>query len=321
MQRSMRAVSLALALVATPIAAAGAQTYPERAIHTIVGFAPGSGADIIARYFSRKLADLAGKPVIVDNKPGATANIALGLAANARPDGYTLVYGSNSNMAGNRFLFKDLSFDTVTDFVPIALMSQTTFITVVAPDAKISSIADLTRHLKASTRAKYATTNLTAQLATEFYRTQATVAALSVPYRTAADALADIHNGTLDFMIIDGTFGLGQIKSGRIKPLAVTTATRLAALPDVPTMQEAGVADYEFASWWAVWLPKAAPVAIVAQLERWYTAIAADPETRAVLAPIGGEPLSGGQAAAAAKLQSEIAKWARLTKAAGIAPQ
>lgn len=297
------------------------ERYPERAIHTIVGFAPGSGADTIARYFSGRLADLTGRPVIVDNKPGATANIALGLAARAKPDGYTIAYGSNSNMAGNRFLFKDLSFDTVTDFTPLALISQTTFLLVVAPDSRLATIADLTAHLKATQRAKYAYTNQTSRLATEYYKTLAGITAEPVSYRTAADALPDVANGTIDFMVIDGTFGLGQIKAGRIKPLAVTTAERLATLPDVPTMQQAGVADYEFASWWAAWLPKGAPAAIVARLEGWYTQIAAEPETRAFLATTAGVPLHGGTAATAAKLATELEKWGRVSKAAGIAPQ
>ena len=319
-QRRIAAACLMLASVAA-MARASAQTYPDRAIHVIVGFAPGSGADIITRHFARKLSEKAGKPVIVDNKPGATSNIALGLAANAKPDGYTLIHSANSNMAGNRFLFKDLSFDTVRDFVPVALMSQTTFLVVVAPGSRLGSIAELTQHLKSGPCAKYAYTNQTSQLASEAFKASAGVTAEPVSYRTAADALPDVQNGTLDFLVIDGTFGLGQIKAGKIKPLAVTTAERLPALPEVPTMQEAGIAGHDFSSWWAAWLPKSTPAEIVSRLEGWYAEITADPETRAFLAPIGGVPLQGGSTAAAAKLQVEIEKWARVTKAAGIAPQ
>jgi tripartite-type tricarboxylate transporter receptor subunit TctC len=206
-------------------------TYPERQIHALVGFPPGSGADILARYFSRRLSELAGKPVIVENKPGATSNIAVGLAAKAKPDGYTMLYSANSNMAGNRFLFKDLPFDTVTDFTPVAMLSQTTFILVVAPGSPVNSIAELTRSLKANNRAKFAYTNQIGLLSTQFYRNTVGAEAVAVSYRTATDALPDIQNGTIDFMIIDGTFGMGQIKAGRIKPLAVSTAQRLPTLP------------------------------------------------------------------------------------------
>ena len=317
-------VSLALTMLAALLAVSGvarAQDYPDRAIHAIVGFPPGSGADILARYFSRKLADLAGKPVVVENKPGATSNIALGLAARAKPDGYTILYGANSNMAGSRFLFKDLPFDTVADFVPVALLSQTTFLMVVAPTSPAQSVAQLTALVQANPRAKYGYTNQTSQLATESYKSLMGVAAVPVSYRTAPELLPDLTNGTLDFNVIDGTFGLGQIRAGRIKPLAVTTAQRLDTLPDVPTMQEAGVPGFEFASWWAAWLPKGASPEIVARLGGWYNRITADPETREFLAQTAGAPLSGDGTAAAAKLQAEIAKWARVTKAAGIVPQ
>ncbi len=315
-------VVAALVVIAACSSFAQAQsTYPERQIHAFVGFPPGSGADILARYFSRRLSDLAGKPVIVENKPGATSNIAVGLAAKAKPDGYTLLYSANSNMAGSRFLFKDLPFDTVTDFTPVALLSETTFIVVVAPQSQVGSIAALTAALKANARAKFAYTNQIGLLATQYYRNAVGAEAVAVSYRTATDALPDIQNGTIDFMIIDGTFGMGQINSGRIKPLAVSTAQRLATLPDLPTMMEAGIPGFDFASWWAAWLPKGASPDVVAKLESWFKTITASPETREFLAATAGTPLQGGSAATRAKQLAEIDKWAIATKAAGITPQ
>lgn len=296
-------------------------TYPERAIHVLVGFPPGSGADILARYFSRKLSEAAGKPVIVENKPGATSNIALGLLSKAKPDGYTMLYSANSNMAGSRFLFKDLPFDTVRDFVPVAQLSQTTFITVVAPTSPLQTVAELTAALKANAKAKFAFTNQIGLLSTEIYKASNGITAVPVNYRTAADALPDVQNGTVDFMIIDGTFGLGQIKAGRIKPLAVTTAKRLETLPAVPTMQESGIAAYDFASWWAAWLPKGAPPDVVAKLEGWFLNITALPQTREFLAGTAGTPLTGGSEATRARQLAEIEKWAKAVKLAGIVPQ
>jgi tripartite-type tricarboxylate transporter receptor subunit TctC len=296
-------------------------TYPERQIHALVGFPPGSGADILARYFSRRLSDLAGKPVIVENKPGATSNIAVGLAARAKPDGYTILYSANSNMAGNRFLFKDLPFDTVTDFTPVALLSETTFIVVVAPGSPVNSVAELTRALKSNARAKFAYTNQIGLLSTQYYRNAIGAEAVAVSYRTATDALPDIQNGTIDFMIIDGTFGMGQLKAGRIKPLAVSTAERLATLPDLPTMMEAGVPGFDFASWWAAWLPRGASPDVLAKLEGWFTTITASPETREFLSATAGTALQGGSTATRAKQLAEIEKWAVATKAAGITPQ
>ncbi len=314
-------VALCFALMPAPADRVLAQGYPERAIHLLVGFPPGSGADILARYFGRRLSDLAGKPVIVENKPGATSNIALGLAARAKPDGYTILHSANSNMAGNRFLFKDLPFDTVKDFTPVSLLSQTTFIVVVAPSSKATSVAELTATLKTNPRAKFAYTNQIGLLSTHFYRNTVGAEAVAVSYRTASDALLDIQNGTIDFMIIDGTFGMGQIKAGRIKPLAVTTAQRLPTLPQLPTMIEAGIPGFDFASWWAAWLPKGAPPEIVAKLEGWYAAITASPETTEFLSATAGTALKGGSAETRTKQLAEIEKWAIATKAAGIVPQ
>lgn len=321
-------LAMSLSVIAAGVHAPGAaaqtahQTaYPERQIHVLIGFPPGSGADILGRFFSRKLSELAGKPVVVENKPGATSNIAVGVAARAKPDGYTLLYSANSNMAGNRFLFKELPFDTVNDFVPVALLSETTFFTVVSPTSSIKTVGELTAALKANPKAKFAFTNQVGLLATEFYKAKMGVTAVAVNYRTAPEALPDLHSGTIDFMIIDGTFGLGQMKAGRIKPLAVTTAQRLDTMPEIPTMAEAGVPGFDFASWWAAWLPKGTPQPIVDKLEGWFTQITAMPETREFLSTTAGTALKGGSAAARAKQLAEIEKWAIAVKAAGITPQ
>ena len=319
-------VALALSALTTvgylnPTPARAQSAYPERQIHVYVGFPPGSGADILARYYSRKLSDLAGKPVIVENKPGATSNIAVGLAARAKPDGYTILYSANSNMAGNRFLFKDLPFDTVTDFIPIAQLSQTTFFMTVATTSPLKTVGELTTALKANPKAKFAYTNQIGLLATEIYKASNGIAAVPVNYRTAPDALPDIQSGTVDFMIMDGTFGLGQIKAGRIKPLAVTTAARLQTMPEIPTMAESGTAGFDYSSWWAAWLPKGAPAEVVAKLEGWFLKIAAAPETREFLAGTAGTPLQGGSDATRAKQFAEIEKWVVAVKLAGIVPQ
>ncbi|MDB5571946.1 MAG: hypothetical protein JWN93_3129 [Hyphomicrobiales bacterium] len=318
--RALLAVGL-LAGVSGP-AFAQAQDFPNKAIHAYVGFPPGSGADIIGRYFSRKLSELSGKPVVVENKPGATSNIALGIVQKAKPDGYTILYSANSNMAGSRFLFKDLPFDTQKDFVPIAQMTQTTFMLVVAPNSPIKSISELTTMLRSNDRAKFAYTNQTSQLATEFYKSIIGVNTTPVSYKTSADTIGDLANGSVDFMVIDGTFGSGQVKAGRLRPLAVTTAQRHPALPDVPTMREAGVSEYdEFASWWAAWAPAGTPRPIIDKLAGWFGEITRMDETREFLVAVAGTPQTGGPDATAERLVREIAKWDRVTKAAGVVPQ
>ncbi|HEY8580058.1 MAG TPA: tripartite tricarboxylate transporter substrate binding protein [Beijerinckiaceae bacterium] len=323
----LKAIMGGLAAVATCMAATAAPAqdaadYPNRPIHAYVGYPPGSGADILGRYFSRKLADLTGKTVIVENKPGATSNIALGLAAKAKPDGYTLMYAANSNMAGSQFLFKNLPFDTQKDFLPISQLSQTTFMLVVAPNSPVKSVAELTAMLKSSDKAKYAYTNQTAQIATEFYKTLIDAKVTPVSYRTSADTIPDLAQGAVDFMVIDGTFGSGQVRQGRLRPLAVTTAQRHPGMPDIPTMREAGVTDYdEFASWWTVWAPAGTPRPIIDKLAGWYGQIVRSDETREFLHGIAGTPQIGGPDETAERLKREIVKWGRVAKAAGIEPQ
>lgn len=307
--------------VALAGAALAQDAYPDRPIHVNLGFSAGSGADILTRYFTQKLETLAKQPVIVDNKPGATGNIALRATAEAKPDGYTLVFTANSNMAGSRYLFKELPFDTLKDFSPIASFAQIAFVMVVSPKSPINSVADLTAHLKSKKDNLYGYTNQTAQLSTEYYKQIAGVDAKPVAYKTTADAMRDVIEGTIDFMVFDGTFAAGQIKQGQLKPLAVTTATRIPTLPDTPTMQEAGVANFEFSPWWCAYVPKATPEPIRAKLEAWLLQITAMPETATFLEGVASIPQHDTGAQADARLKAELPRWEKLVKTAGIEPQ
>jgi tripartite-type tricarboxylate transporter receptor subunit TctC len=297
-----------------------AQDYPTRPLHVFIGFPAGSGADILGRYFTAQMEKLAGKPVVVENKPGANSNIAAGIVANAKPDGYSILFVANSNMAGSRYLFKNLPFDTVKDFTPAATFAQIAFVLVVGGKSPIKSVAELTAYLKSRSQNKYGTTNQTAILATEYYKQVAGIDAVQVAYRTAPEALPDVEDGTLDFMIMDGTFAVGPIKAGKIRALAVMTSQRIAALPDVPTMAEAGV-NFEWAPWWGAYLPAATPAAIVAKVGGWINQISKTEDTRAFLERIAALPMHDDTAAANARLLSDIEKWAPLVKAAKIEPQ
>ena len=297
-----------------------AQDYPTRPLHVFIGFPAGSGADILGRYFTAQMEKLAGKPVVVENKPGANSNIAAGIVANAKPDGYSILFVANSNMAGSRYLFKNLPFDTVKDFTPAATFAQIAFVLVVGGKSPIKSVAELTAFLKSRSQNKYGTTNQTAILATEYYKQVAGIDAVQVAYRTAPEALPDVEDGTLDFMIMDGTFAVGPIKAGKIRALAVMTSQRIAALPDVPTMAEAGV-NFEWAPWWGAYLPAATPAAIVGKVGGWINQISKTEETRAFLERIAALPMHDDTAAANARLLSDIEKWAPLVKAAKIEPQ
>jgi len=323
MGRRGLAVAFALALcglVLGPRPAAAQQDYPNRPLHVFIGFPAGSGADILGRYFAAQLEKLAGKPVVVENKPGANSNIAAGIVASAKPDGYSILFIASSNMAGSRFLFKNLPFDTVKSFTPVASFAEIAFMLTVSAKSPIKTVAELTAYLKSRKQNKYGATNQTAILSTEYYKQLAGVDAVHVAYRTAPEALPDVEDGTLDFMIMDGTFAVGPIKAGKIRALAVMTSQRIAALPDVPTMAEAGV-NFEWAPWWGAYLPAATPAAIVGKVGGWINQISKTEETRAFLERIAALPMHDDTAAANARLLSDIEKWAPLVKAAKIEPQ
>jgi tripartite-type tricarboxylate transporter receptor subunit TctC len=318
-----RGVVLGLGLLGLCVAvvpATAQQDYPSRPLHVLVGFPPGSGADILGRYFTTQMEKLAGRPVVVENKPGANSNIAAGLVAKARPDGYSILFIANSNMAGSRYLFKNLPFDTVKDFTPAASFAQIAFVLTVGARSPIKSMAELTAYLKGRTQNKYGTTNQTAILASEYYKQVAGVQGVNVAYRTAPEALPDVEDGTLDFMIMDGTFAVGPIKAGKIRALAVTTAQRIASLPEVPTMIEAGL-GFEWSPWWGAYLPAATPAAIVAKIGGWLNQITRTDETRVFLERIAALPMHDDGQAANARLLADIGRWEPLVRAARIEPQ
>jgi tripartite-type tricarboxylate transporter receptor subunit TctC len=298
-----------------------ADEYPSRPIRALIGFPAGSGADILGRFFATKLGEASGQSVIVENKPGANSNIAAGLVAAAKPDGYTMLFIANSNMAGSRFLFKDLPFDTVKDFVPAASFAQIAFIVVVKKDAPFNTLADLNAHLKKNTKNRYGVTNQMAIITTEYYRQTVGFEATQVQYRTAPEALPDVENLTLDFMIMDGTFAAGAIKQGKLRALAVTTSKRHPSLPQVPTMHEAGLTNFELAPWWGVYFPTGTPQEIVSKVGKWMNRISATEDAAAFLARIGSFPLTEDGPTAAARLQADIKLWAPIVAAAKIEPQ
>jgi tripartite-type tricarboxylate transporter receptor subunit TctC len=317
--RGATATLLGSGVGATP--AFAQQDYPNRAVRALIGFPAGSGADILGRYFTAKLQDLSGQPVIVENKPGANSNIAVGLVAKAKPDGYTMLFIANSNMAGSRFLFKDLPFDTVKDFVPAAAFAQIAFVVVVGVNSPIKDMAGLNAYLKPRRQNRYGVTNQMAIITTEYYRQRVGFEATQVQYRTAPEALPDVENGTLDFMIMDGTFAAGAIKQGKLRALAVTTSRRHPSLPDVPTMHETGLTNFELAPWWGVYFPTGTPQEIVDKVGRWINQISATEDAAAFLARVGSFPMVEDGKAAAIRLQADIKLWAPIVEAAKIDPQ
>ena len=259
--------------------------------------------------------------MIVDNRPGATGNIALRFVARAEPDGYNVLFAANSNMAGSRYLFKETPFDTLKDFVPIASFAQIAFVLVVAPTSKLNTIDELVAHLKQKKDNIFGYTNQTAQLSSELFKQLTGAPAKPVSYKTAPDAMKDILDGTLDFMIMDGTFAAGQVRQGQLKALAVTTNTRSPTFPTVPTMQEAGLKTFDFAPWWCAYVPANTPKPVIDKLEAWFHQIAKMPETTKFLESVGSIVNDDTGPQADARLKAELPKWGPHVQAAGIEPQ
>ncbi len=311
----------ALAAAAAVPSASAQQDYPVRPVHVLVGFPAGSGADIGVRFVAEKLQEVSGQRVIVENKPGAGSNIAIGIAARAKPDGYTVLLAASSAMAGSRFLYKDFKIDTENELEPVALVWRSNFVLSVAPQSAINSVAELTAHLKSKSRTLHAYSNQTGQLVAAYYLYRVGATSNGVNYRGAAEAVADLGSGTIDFMMLDGAFASGQLRAGRIKPLAVTAARRSSSTPDTPTMHEAGVTDFAFSPFWAAYVPRGTPAAVTDKLTRWLVEVANLPATHERFKTTGSIPIGEGPQAARAALVDEIQKWATAVKAAGIEPQ
>jgi tripartite-type tricarboxylate transporter receptor subunit TctC len=309
----------ALLIGATPVRA---QDFPTREIRTICPFAPGTGADIVVRYYASKLADVAGKPVITENRAGAQGLLGTEAVARAKPDGYTIsVNPVASTMAAAVHIFKTLSFDPLKDFEFGGTLLSTSFVLVVAPKDSIRTLADLTKYLKDKKGDTfYGGSTNTGIVASELYKNAIGVDVKRVNYRSAFDALNEMASGNLDFYFTDATTALGQIAAGRYRPLAVTGSKRSKALPDVPTMTEAGI-PMDFAPWWGTIMPAGTPKPIVDKLTAWLEKVAAMPETNEFLTRNGLDPLIGDAATLRAMLIRDTARWGEWVKLAQIEAQ
>ena len=312
---------VAAATMLASTALARAQDYPNRTIQAFIGFPAGSGADIMCRFFTNKVAELARQQIVIVNKPGAFSSIAYQAGATAKPDGYSMLLTGNSIMAGGKYLVKDLPFDPKTAFAPATAFSATPFVLTVPGKSAAKSLPDLLAQLKGKARNTYGYTNPTAFLSTAYLKQLAGFEAEGVSYRAAADAVIDVEQGTLDFMIFDGTFALAHIKSGRIRALAVTSDTRVAALPDVPTMMEVGYKDFDFNPWWGAYFPAGTPQPILDKVGEWFRTVARSPEATRFLADNVLQALPEEASKVASRLAADALMWDRLAKLADLKPQ
>jgi tripartite-type tricarboxylate transporter receptor subunit TctC len=301
---------------------AGAQDYPAREIHSICNFAAGSGADIVVRYYSERLARVAGRPVIVENKPGAQGLLANDYVAKSKPDGYTiLITPASSTLAAAPHLFKHLPFDPLKDFAPVTTLLTLSFTITVDPASGVQSIAQLVERLKAKPgNGFYGTQSNSGQISAELFKEKTGLKTAYVPFKVTGDAFTNLLAGNIDFMSVDSTWA-ATLHPSRVRILAVTSARRNPSLPDVPTLEELGMKGVDVTPWWGVLVPAGTPRPIVERLAAWFNEVNRDEDTRQFLARQAAEAFPGTPESMAALMKTEVERWGRFVKLAKIEPQ
>jgi tripartite-type tricarboxylate transporter receptor subunit TctC len=319
--------ALACAAILGSVCFAGplaADDFPSRPVTIIVASTPGGGTDIVSRIVAEQLSKQTGEPFIVENIAGAGSLTGTVVAAKAAPDGYTLQTGLNASMAVNPSLFANLPYDPVHDFTPVGMLAEFPFVVVVSKNFPAHSIKELIALAKSRPgEINYASAgNGTGQhLSMEMFKLMTGINLTHVPYRGAAPAYTDVMSGQVPVFIDNLASGLGQITGGTVRALAVTGKTRSPLLPDVPTVEEAGVPGYIYYTWFGLWAPKNTPQPIADKLHAEIKKAIAEPAVKAKILAAAGEPLDMPLADINPFLEAEIAKWADVVKRAGIALQ
>jgi tripartite-type tricarboxylate transporter receptor subunit TctC len=301
---------------------AATAAYPEKPISLIVPFPAGSGTDAVGRIFAEEISKQLGQPVVVENKPGANATIAANYVAKAAPDGYTLFVTTNTSHSAAPWLMKNVSYDPVKDFTPIARGGNLPFLLVTNPSRPYKTVQELIAYAKANPgKVTYATGNSTGIVAGATLGVATGIDILHVPYKGTPQALTDLVGGQVDFMFTDFTSGMPFVKSGRLHAMAVSTAERSTLVPDLPAMKEVGVPDFDINSWNGYFGPAGMSPEIVQTLNKAINKIVSDPATKARLAALGFDAFSGTPEDFAKFVQEQYVLWGKLIKDANIAPQ
>jgi tripartite-type tricarboxylate transporter receptor subunit TctC len=315
----------AAAFVATVVLAgaqgATAQQYPSQDVHFICGFAAGSGADVIVRFMAEKMRPMMGRPIIVENKPGALGNIATEYVARSKPDGYTVYITGASSLAANHHVLRNPTVDIGKALQIAGTINKQPVMIAVRGDSPWKSIAELTAAMKAKgDKASYATANPTAKVVGAMYKERAGLQAIDVSYRTSAEYLNDLASGNIDYAIPDNVFAVAQARAGRMRILAVSTADRMQAAPEYPSMTELGY-PMDLRGWWAALVPAATPRPIVDQLNVWLSAVVASDEGKKFLGDIASDPWVSKPDEAQAFFLKQIEQWGDYVRIAKIEPQ
>ena len=308
------------ALVACAGTASAQSTYPAKAIRYVVPFPAGGPLDIVARALGQELNKSWNQPIIIDNRPGAGGNIGADLVAKAPADGYTILMGAVSTHAINVTLYSKLPYDPVRDFAPVTLITSVPNVLVVHPSVPAISVKELIALAKAKPgQINFASgsTGSAGHLAGELFKTMAGVNMVHIPYKGAAPAVVDLLGGHVSLMFDNMSSALPNIKSGRVRALAVTTLQRSPLLPQLPTISEAGLRGFDISTWFGIFAPAGTPPDIVARLNTETVRILNTREMKERLLALGAEPAGNKPDEFAAFVRLEIQKYARVVKASG----
>lgn len=307
---------VAALVIALLCGAASAQTYPVRPIRVVVPFTPGTGMDIIARNVGPKLSERLGQPVVIDNRPGASGNLGAELVAKAAADGYTLMISGNP-LVVSPHLYRNVPYQPLVDFAPIALAAYGTLLLVAHPGTKINSVADLVSQAKARPgKIAYGSPGIGTphHMSMELLKDRTGADLLHVPYKGSAGAVNDTLGGQISVMFMPIHVAMPFVKAGRIKALAVGSAKRHPAAPDLPTLQEAGIKGADVDMWYGYLGPKGTPAAVVSKLDGALRAILALPEIKSALGNVGMDATWSPPAQFAALMRREDARWAEIIR-------
>jgi tripartite-type tricarboxylate transporter receptor subunit TctC len=319
--RRLVLATIALAAAGFPSAARGQVAYPLRPVTLIVPFAPGGSTDVVARLVAGKMGELLGQEIVVQNVEGAGGTLGAALAARSEPDGYVLLIGTPATHAIGPALYSRLAYDPITSFAPVSLLVRVPNVLLVRPDLPAHSVAELIALLKANAGSyDYASAGngTPGHLSAELFKSMAGVDMVHVPYKGSGPALVDLMGGHVSVMFDNLPSAIPLLPSGKLRALAVTTADRSPAMPDLPTVTESGLPGYETYSWNALFAPAHTPPAVIAILQDAAAAALADPDVRQKLEAGGATIVGSNPEQLAAHVQAELAKWAPVVGAAAI---
>ena len=320
-RRAWLAAGIALAAACWPAFAQQAAGYPDRPVRFLVPYPPGGGTDVIARIVQHKFGQLLGQPIVIENRGGAGGSVGSETAAKSAPDGYTVLFTLSSHTI-NPAIFPKMAFDTVRDFEPVGVVASLPQILVAAPGFPAGTVAEMTALAKAKPGLAFASVGngSPGHLAGAMQALRTGVELTHIPYKGGGPAVTDVMGGQVPTLWVSIPAAAQFVKTGKLKALAVSTLKRSAAFPNVPTMQEAGLADFEVDSWYAMFVPAKTPRAVIDKLNKALNEVVADPEIRDKLLAQGAEGVGGTPEKLGQMVAAEIPKWTKLAKDANIKP-